>query len=170
MNPSPLLLDSYYFREINVKFHYDVESDNKVIADDLKIEVQELQDEDDSRKWIFRLTIELPETTTPKLSYSFRIGLTGFFEVSETYDPELADRLAKANGPALLYSAAREMLTILTCRGFGPTVILPSVNFLPPAKKQAAVEPEKEVVTEPLTKKVRKVRRVKRATKKTKQA
>lgn len=149
MNPSPLLLDTYYLNEIAVKFHSGVKSDNKVIADDLKVDVRELQDQDNSRKWIFVLTIELPETAKPKLSCTFRIVLTGFFEVSETYDPTLADRLAKANGPAILYSAAREMLATITSRSFGYTVILPSVNFLPPASKQATSDKGKHNAPEP---------------------
>lgn len=168
MNPSPLLLDNYYIQEIAVKHHSGIESDDKIIADDLKVDVREMQDTDNTRQWIFKLTIEIPETPTPKMPYTFRIVIVGFFEVSETYAPDLADRLARANGPAILYSAAREILATLTSRGFGRTVMLPSVNFLPPAKKQADVEPKKEVATEPLAKAVKTTRRVKRATKKAK--
>jgi preprotein translocase subunit SecB len=162
MNPSPLLLDTYYFKEVAVKYHPGIESDNQVIADDLKVDVSEFQDRENSRKWIFVLTIELPETSTPKLSYTFRIVLTGFFEVSETYDQALADRLAKANGPAILYSAARETLAAITSRGFGSTVILPSVNFLPPVRTQATSKEGKHNVSEPSLAKPKRIRSAKR--------
>jgi preprotein translocase subunit SecB len=157
MNPSPLLLDSYYFKEITIKYHSGTEnSGDKIVADDLKVNVLEMQDDDNSRKWIFQLTIELPETAKPKSPYTFRIILTGFFEVSETYQAALADKLAKANGPAILYSAAREILAILTARGFGSTLLLPSVNFLPPAQKKTE---EEKAVAKPQTKSVKRVRK-----------
>jgi preprotein translocase subunit SecB len=169
MNPSPLLLDNYYFKEITVKYHSGVDGDNKVIADDLKVDAREIRDQDNLRKWIFILTIELPEAATPKLSCTFRIELIGFFEVSESYDPALSERLARANGPAILYSAAREMLVILTGRGFGHTVILPSVNFLPPTHKQATSDEGKQITPEPSPTKAKPIRRAKRATKKSAQ-
>ena len=138
MNPSSLLLENYFFDEITIKHHSGVESGNKIVADDLKVNVREMQDDENPRKWIFELTIELPESATPKSPYTFRIILAGFFQVSETYESTLADKLAKVNGPAILYSAAREILATLTCRGFGATIFLPTVNFLPAAQKQSA--------------------------------
>ena len=162
MNPSPLLLESYYINEVTIKYHSGIESDGKIIADDLKANVLEMQDEENSRKWIFELTIELPEIAKPKSPYTFRIVLTGFFEVSETYQATLSDKLAKVNGPALLYSAAREILAILTSRGFGATILLPSVNFLPPADKQEAAGAEKAATKT----KRQTVKRVRKTTKK----
>jgi len=55
-------------------------------------------------------------------------------EFFESQGPEKTDQLVNVNGPALLYSAARELLALVS--GRGPytdgnfNVLLPSITFL----------------------------------------
>lgn len=137
MNVSPLLLETYFLTELAFKSHTGIETDDrKIIADDLKVDVREWQEEENSRKWTFELTVELPDDPGKPFPYTFRVVLVGFFEVSETYTAEHADKLARANAPAILYSAAREALATATGRGPYMAVLLPSVNFLPTIHQQ----------------------------------
>jgi hypothetical protein len=71
MNPSSLLLENHFFEEITIKHHSGVKSGNKIVANDLKVNAREMQDDENPRKWIFELTIELPESATPKSPYTF---------------------------------------------------------------------------------------------------
>lgn len=71
--------------------------------------------------------------------YDFSIKMIGLFSIDlncHQTDPNLdPDRLVATNAPSLLYSAARELLLILTSRGPHPAMLLPTVRFLPEAPR-----------------------------------
>ncbi len=148
MRPSPLQLEGYLVTELSFKaqpdFEYDLENPLTTVQPaDLKIEVALAEHQDDRLRRSCDLTVELTDTTGSKFPYVFRTIITGFFRISEKYPTEQVDIMFTTNAPALLYSAARELLATVTGRGPYPSVTLPSVTFLPSlaetnAQKQTA--------------------------------
>jgi preprotein translocase subunit SecB len=136
MFPSPLLLDRYVVTEFRFTAYpeYDYRSDfnGKIELADLIVAVTPRKHKNDPLRWIFSLTIELPEKAEKKYPYSFKIVLVGFFNVSPNYPSEQTEVLVNANAPALLYSAAREFLAAVTGRGPFMALWLPSAMFIKP--------------------------------------
>jgi preprotein translocase subunit SecB len=139
MQLSPLSLESYYLKEL----HFAV-NDQKPIKgaefDNLEIGVKaETQiDENNPLRWSCELTIESKRDPDSYLPYAFVVIYVGIFQVSEKFPSERVELLAKTNGPAVLYSAAREMMVSLTGRGVFPPLLLPSITFLSPPDKEGA--------------------------------
>lgn len=141
MNPSPLQLEHYLVTAFsfaaNREFDDDQNAGNPQAAD-LRFEVNPLRHEDHPNRWMFELVVELPDQKEKNQPYSFRIEMVGFFAVTDSYPKEKAELLANVNGPALLFSAAREIVATMTGRGPYPALFLPSVMFVPLAAKEPA--------------------------------
>lgn len=137
MRPSPLQLDSYHVTELHFaeQDHGAFEEESAVTPADLHVEIGSAAHEENSLKRIYQLTIELTDEARKKLPYRFRIVLVGFFEISKYYPSEQAEVMVNANAPALLYSAARELLILISGRGFYAPVLLPSVTFVHSVEK-----------------------------------
>ena len=137
---SPLQIVRYYIKEL----HYAVKEnfDDKYEEQNLSIgypnlygNVIERQEKADPRQWRFEVIIESRDDQSEDFPYRLRIVLVGFFIVSDDYPFERADMLARVNGPSVLYSAAREALVTVTSRTGFPSIVLPSVMFIPPSKE-----------------------------------
>jgi len=136
MRPSPLQLEGYLVTELSFKaqpnFEYDLENPLTTVQPaDLTVEVALAEHQDDRLRRNCDLTVGLTDPTGIKFPYVFRTVFTGFFRISENYPAEQVDLMFATNAPALLYSAARELLATVTGRGPYPSVTLPSVTFLP---------------------------------------
>lgn len=136
MRPSPLQLEGYLVTELSFKaqpdFEYDLENPlTTVMPSDLTVQVALAAHQDDRLRRNCDLTIELADATGNKSPYIFRTVFTGFFRISEHYPTDQVDLMFATNAPALLYSAARELLATVTGRGPYPSITLPSVTFLP---------------------------------------
>jgi preprotein translocase subunit SecB len=132
-----LQLDSYYVTELHFaeQDHASFEGESALTPADLNVEVGSGAHEENSLKRIYQLTIELTDEAKKKLPYTFRVVLVGFFEISKDYPSEQAEVMVNANAPALLYSAARELLMLISGRSFSAPVLLPSVTFIQPFEK-----------------------------------
>lgn len=75
------------------------------------------------------------------IPYTFSVTLQGI--VLALPEGERLERAVKANAPAMLFGAAREMIHALTSRGPHRAIIIPSTNFLPPALPESPV-PQKD--------------------------
>ena len=64
------------------------------------------------------------------LPYSFALHMHGFVLPSPHLEGAMLKRTVHANGPAILFGAAREIIRAATGRGPWPAVIIPSTNFL----------------------------------------
>jgi|SRR5687767_14889733 len=141
MIPSPLRLEWYFIKELRVAWQseYDSSEAAAMSVSDLSVEVTPSQSEEEPLKWAFEVSIALEDNTGKRFPYVFHIVLVGFFEIAREYaetNPNGSELLAVVNGPAVLYSAAREHITTLTSRGPYPEVVLPTVTFLPIEEKQ----------------------------------
>ena len=162
MRPSPLQLDSYYIAELHFleQEYKSADEQAAVTIADLKVEVEAHVHKTNPLERMCELTVELDDAAKKNFPYTFRIVLVGFFEISKQYPSEHVDVMFNANAPALLYSAARELLSLISGRSFSAAVLLPSVTFIQPIEKaeagQKAAKSAKKLSAKKKTKTVRK--------------
>ena len=136
MIPSPLHLETYFFTEIQVEAC--PEGCDSPGEGELASSVEVSRHEDDSGKWMVQLGIRQSEDEAKGCpEYTFKIQVVGLFKVDKEFPLEQAEHLVRANGPAVLYGAVREMVANLTSRGPFSTVELPTVTFIDEANPAA---------------------------------
>ena len=135
MNSAPLLLDHYFVTEIKLVAHsnYDTKKHHKYHIDNLRSDVKFLTNEKYPNVWQVPLTLKYIPQAGENVPYTFTINIIGFFEVDEKWPKAKIGSLVRINAPAILYSAAREIVASLSGRGPWGSVLLPSVNFIPKA-------------------------------------
>ncbi len=141
MTNSPLQLEEYFLEKLQftlVTVPMPLEALPKFDRLELEVKGKCVRRDNDIRRWKCDLTIR-SRATKPKgtYPYSFEVGFVGFYRVLDAFPEKLIEAAINANGPAILYSAAREMLLVLTGRGRFPAILLPSITFIKPPKKQA---------------------------------
>lgn len=134
MIASPLQLEWYFIKEIRVAWQPEFESDQEfsIEVSDVSAEVSSSQSSQDPLQWAFELSVSLSNKSGKQFPYTFSVCLVGFFQIDRAFwekDAQNAAVLAKVNGPAVLYSAARENVATLTGRGPQAPLILPTVTF-----------------------------------------
>jgi preprotein translocase subunit SecB len=140
MVPSPLHLEKYFFTKIHVDACQN--SCEKAGKGLFTTQVTCMKHKEADRKWMVQLELQqVKEKDDGCPEYSFRVEVVGFYEVREDYPTEKAEMLVRANGPALLYSAARELIATLTGRGPFAAVNLPTVTFIDEAESQSSPLP-----------------------------
>lgn len=98
------------------------------------------------------IDIRLNEKSTRVFPYHFRLKMAGDFAISTEIDAASGERLFRVNAPALLYSAAREIIFNLSSHSGHPPFLLPSVTFVDEMEPKA-VEPAPTVAKKPVRKK-----------------
>ncbi|RCK75788.1 MAG: hypothetical protein OZSIB_3731 [Candidatus Ozemobacter sibiricus] len=137
MSLSPLQLHRYFIEEFFCKANPDFKDGSKIGMNAFQV-FFETGEEVDPRLRRIRLTVSQDITKGGNEPFAFKVVLVGFFEVVkeffENQGLEATNKLINVNGPALLYSAARELLALLSGRGPDPNrtvdVLLPSITFL----------------------------------------
>lgn len=130
MMTSPLRLESSYIKELHFLMK-DHPKDRKLVQNPaLKVRVKAARQADDPLRWSFELNVGFDEATEAKMPFEFTLVMLGFFKVNEKYPAEQAEKLANTNGPAVLYSSAREVIASLTGRNGYPPLVLPTVTFI----------------------------------------
>lgn len=149
MQNSPLQLESYFLNELFFSVESPLldipESDVKYPSVQFQVNVDSNPMGEDSRRWRCELAIQSRREEGEQLPYQFRVSMIGFFQISKEWPEEKVEMVARVNGPALLYSAAREILISVTGRGVFPPFILPSVTFIPLAAASAPKEGTEKV-------------------------
>jgi preprotein translocase subunit SecB len=141
MIPSPLALQTHFFTKVAVEAC--PEACDAADDGDLSTSVEFQQHEEDSQKWLVNLGVCREKSSEEEgcPEYTFNVQIFGVFGVDEDYPAEKADKLVRANAPAMLYGAVREMLLNVTGRGpFGPCT-LPTVSFIDEAERTSDSEP-----------------------------
>ena len=83
----------------------------------------------DASQFIVSLRLKVKNETGKPCPYRVDIEVLGFIAVNLQLPAERREALATVNGLAVLYGAARELITSITCRmEYGP-LTLPGVNF-----------------------------------------
>lgn len=158
MKLAPLQLADYFLTDLTLQANPDF--DPSMPAADcvatLQVIPQCAQTKDDAEKgtsWL--VTLEITQTIPEggNLPYAFSLRIQGTVFASPYLAGATLRRTMHANGPAMLFGAAREIIRAATGRGPWPAVIIPSTNFLadlPPleivaSKEEARGAPAKKV-------------------------
>lgn len=147
MTPAPLQLLDYWATTLRMEAcpGYDPQKDTELDLDSIKVENEvKLLDSPESGKsgtqWLVGLSVEQGPCHEANIPYTFSVTLQGIvLALPGGPEGERLERAVKANAPAMLFGAAREMIRALTSRGPHRAIVIPSTNFLPPA-----VEPTPE--------------------------
>jgi preprotein translocase subunit SecB len=137
---SPLQLDRYFLKELSYGLNPGFELGPNMPRKDITIPSVNIglmhaeRNPDNPRQWMFEVLVDLQEPEEGKFPYSVEATIIGFFTVSDRYPEERVERLAKTNGPALLYSSVREIVASITGCSPYPQLILPAVTFIQPEK------------------------------------
>ena len=144
MLTSPLQLEASYIKELHFLMK-DHPKDLKPVENPaVKVSVKAARKTDDPLHWSFELNVGFDEATAPKMPFEFTLVMLGFFKVNEKYPAEQAEKLANTNGPAVLYSATREVIASLTGRnGYSP-LVLPTVTFIHATGDQIKEKPRSQ--------------------------
>jgi len=140
---SPLQLDRYFLKGLcfNLNEGYDRGrvSPDRFAAPQIEIGVISAeQDPERPSHWRFEVSLGLSEMPESDFPYHVETTLVGYFIVHDNYPPQHAERLARANGPAVLYSCAREIVASITGRSPYPKLLIPSVTFVQPERVEEA--------------------------------
>ena len=136
---SPLFLKHYFIANLSVKANPDFASftDAKqfqhaieTAEGNLGAEVEIAKNPENDRDWKVGLKIHHASSGEKFCAYFIDIELVGFFEMHSSVPSEKVPALVAANAPALLFSAARELVMLITGRGPLPPLCLPSVTFV----------------------------------------
>jgi preprotein translocase subunit SecB len=141
---SPLQLDRYFLKSLHFELNEGFDR-GRVLNSDLNPPELEIgvvsaeQHPENPAKWRFEVCLELPHS--PDANFPYRMGTTlvGYFTVSEQYPTEHAERLARINGPAVLYSCGRELVASVTGRSPYPRLLIPSVTFVEPDSTESEI-------------------------------
>lgn len=145
MIPAPLRLERYFFDHIQLTTRRDFtpgpgESDLEVSSN---LEIGQVPEP--TGLWRVALTLGArAKEAVPPPPYEFQLRVLGFFTVVQPGPTEEETvRMVGINGASILYSAARELLLLLTGRGpWGPMPI-PTVSFVDlQVQKQAPALPK----------------------------
>lgn len=142
MKRSPLLLKNYFVTELAIKANPVAEGEPLLSEGEAttQTKVETAQRADDKRQWRVALKINSTPAEKNSCSYTATVDLLGFFEVDKSFPEEKIGDIVSSNAPALLYSAARELILLVTGRGPFPPLSLPCSTFIdetPSAKKRA---------------------------------
>lgn len=138
MHPSPLQLDRHFFTKIYLDAHPDAGQD---VKPEVHTEVDLARATDDPKRYQLTLRLRLQSPPDKKAPYTAEIHVVGLLHVTNTWPESQIQKLVEANGPALLYGAAREMICNLTSRGPWPMVCVHSVSFIHPKAQQPTQPP-----------------------------
>jgi preprotein translocase subunit SecB len=168
MKLAPLQLADYFLTDLTLQAN--PEFDTTKPADDcvetLVVTPHYSQTKDKGEigtEWLVSLEISQTIPEGGNLPYAFSLRIQGTVLVSPHLTGVKLQRAMHANGPAMLFGAAREIVRAATGRGPWPAVIIPSTNFLvglPPLEPPPSADSESPVPTpKPKPKKAAKSKR-----------
>ena len=132
MKPAPLLLERYFLTNLNIIVipGFDPKQGHRYKFDNFQNTVNITTNKDFPGLWQVELSLKYLHGTKENIPYDFSLKLVGFFAVHPKWPKNQVETLVKINGPAILYSAAREIIAQVTGRGPWGPMLLPAVNFI----------------------------------------
>lgn len=137
MNVAPLQLKHYFLTEfrITARRKFKAKEGWGYSVQNLDSDVKCLKHAKEARKWRVALRLRYSSKPDENVPYDFSITIIGLFEVLEKWPRAKAKTLVCINAPAMLYSAAREIIAMISGRGPWSAILLPSMNFMPAPKR-----------------------------------
>lgn len=135
-------LENYFVEELafQVRQDYEPDSENppKLNPSDLEIEVRLGEIKEDTFKKMCHLTVTLKENLEKAFPYNFTLSMVGFFQMDASCSENEVEILLKNSAPSMLFTAARELLMIVTGRARFQPLMLPTMAFLPKLRAKRA--------------------------------
>lgn len=131
MNQPTLQLQRYFFAKVAIEAQPDGRDNPGKV--DTELEVARSKDNPD--EFMVVLTVKLVNAEEKHAPYCGEVVVIGYFQL-QPGNPKPEASVAKA-GAAMLYGAAREMITNITARGPWPAIQIQIVDFY----KQTADQP-----------------------------
>ena len=143
MKISDLRLNKCWFRSVELADNPTFSSKSGLGTTNLDVATNVARKSDGSREWKVDLKIKSDDSEPSTGPYRFSVELSGIFQIDDGYPESKLESLVQANGPAVLFGAAREMITLISSRGAQPALILPLVTFIDQIKTPEAPAKEK---------------------------
>lgn len=125
------------------KIHFEARPDgDPSVRYDVRSRISTSVAADNDRKWMVALALEITPSGKKKPTYSIAVEYVGFFVVEKVVPTEKVESLVTVNGPTMLYSAARELISLLSARGPWPEVTLMTVTFIDTVRECSGRKPE----------------------------
>lgn len=132
MNP-PLQLESYFYTKINVQAAPPStlpEEEKFEVNVNVNTTIKKKTHKENNKRWMVNLTINVSSPSEKPIPYKVDLEIVGFFEVVVDLEKQRMANLVHVTGASILYSAAREMVLMLTGRGPWAHWALPTISFM----------------------------------------
>lgn len=138
MSQTPLRLESYFFPKLQVEAIREyVPGEARTEQDvELGVNVGLVGNEQEPTRFQLMLNIEKISAKNGLLPYQISLEAVAIISVDPEYKHPDLKRLVQINGASMLYSAARELVLMVTGRGPWGSLQLPTINFhgaIPPS-------------------------------------
>ena len=129
---APLQLERYVFTKLEVEANPDYVP-QEAVADSpvkLRLDVGLGEHQEDPTK--FQVIVGVDELRAEKGTLPYRIAFqtVGVFSVNKDFKHDDIKKIVQINGASMLYSAARELVLLITGRGPWSAYQLPTISFL----------------------------------------
>lgn len=128
---TPLQLERYVFTKVEVEANPDYVPQEAVADSPVKLRLDMGLGENQEDPTKFQVTVGIDDLRTEKGALPYRIALqaVGLFSVSKDFKHDDLKKIVQVNGASMLYSAAREMVLLITGRGPWSAYQLPTISF-----------------------------------------
>ena len=133
MDRAPLQLKHYFITELHITAcqNYNFNKDKKYDIKNFHSEVKYFKKKNYPEMRQVQLKLQYKPLEKENMPYEFSINIVGFFEIVSELPESKLKILVSFNAPAMLYSAAREIIANVSGRGPWGPFLLPTVSFLP---------------------------------------
>jgi preprotein translocase subunit SecB len=139
MDSAPLQLKYYFVTDLLIKARHDynLEKDRKYDIKDFHSDIKYSKKKEYPRIRQVSLKLLYKPQKNDNMPYEFNINVIGFFEISSKLPESEVENMVGFNAPAMLYSAAREIIANISGRGPWGPFLLPTVSFMPQKSKKS---------------------------------
>jgi len=116
MNKPPLQLESHYYEEVHTKLREDFIPTSEPTKYETGIWSTIFANPEDPLKYVLRMKISIPHPANNAIPITAQFGVVGVFQLDESIPIEKRASLVKITGAAMLYSASREFIFMVTFR------------------------------------------------------
>lgn len=141
MNHPPLRLELHYYDEVHTRLDPDIKLSETPTPFGIGVWSSVLENREDPLKFMLRMRIVVPHPAKESIPIRGSFGIVGVFTVDEAVPKEQRASLVKVTGGAMLYSAAREFILLVTYR------TSPFPPFYLPTLSGKALEEAPDIVT-----------------------
>ena len=142
MHASNLQLSRYFVSDISVSANrsFDPKKEVQLPLDAVDVNTECIPLDESKHRWQVTLRLLLQPKAEANAPYSCKIEMVGFFVVAENIPNDKTAFYVQTNGTSVLYSTAREVIRAITSQGPFRPVLLPTVSFYEPTKKEPPAE------------------------------